>query len=565
MSIRKKILLIAIAPVLILGILSIIFTFTIMKNTMMNEIEEALRGTAAATLAAYDQNTGDYLKASNGDIWKGSYNISKSESLVDRIKENTGMDVTFFYGSERIMTSAVDSNGDRILDSVAGDVIVENVLNNGNNYFSKAVSIDGTLNYGYYMPVYQNGSSDIVGMVFVGTNKEEKDAVIRNIMMIIGAAVCIVMVVCAGIAIKMSSSLSKDIKISIDVVKEVAGGNLDIWVDDRLIKKKDEVGELSRITVTLRDTMKSVIKDISSNAKTILEAGNNLKEVADKTSVTMEEVRSAVAIVTQNSGEQAQHSKNTSEYMKIMGNDITETSDEVELLSNNAISMQQSGKQAQETLVKLCTINKDVENIINEVQTQTEQTNNSIQEIHSATELISSIAEQTNMLSLNASIEAARAGESGRGFAVVAEQIKKLADESKTSSKEIDKTSKELIEASQKSVEVMKQMQAIITSQSESMNETQNVVESVLNAIESSMDSIGLIKTKAKKLENSRNEVIQAVSQLSETSQHNVEETIKTHDETVEVADTFKDVAQSAKRLQQIAGQLADSVDYFKI
>ena len=565
MSIRKKILLIAIAPVLILGILSIIFTFTIMKNTMMNEIEEALRGTAAATLAAYDQNTGDYLKASNGDIWKGSYNISKSESLVDRIKENTGMDVTFFYGSERIMTSAVDSNGDRILDSVAGDVIVENVLNNGNNYFSKAVSIDGTLNYGYYMPVYQNGSSDIVGMVFVGTNKEEKDAVIRNIMMIIGAAVCIVMVVCAGIAIKMSSSLSKDIKISIDVVKEVAGGNLDIWVDDRLMKKKDEVGELSRITVTLRDTMKSVIKDTSSNAKTILEAGNNLKEVADKTSVTMEEVRSAVAIVTQNSGEQAQHSKNTSEYMKIMGNDITETSDEVELLSNNAISMQQSGKQAQETLVKLCTINKDVENIINEVQTQTEQTNNSIQEIHSATELISSIAEQTNMLSLNASIEAARAGESGRGFAVVAEQIKKLADESKTSSKEIDKTSKELIEASQKSVEVMKQMQAIITSQSESMNETQNVVESVLNAIESSMDSIGLIKTKAKKLENSRNEVIQAVSQLSETSQHNVEETIKTHDETVEVADTFKDVAQSAKRLQQIAGQLADSVDYFKI
>lgn len=565
MSIRKKILLIAIAPVLILGILSIIFTFTIMKNTMMNEIEEALRGTAAATLAAYDQNTGDYLKASNGDIWKGSYNISKSESLVDRIKENTGMDVTFFYGSERIMTSAVDSNGDRILDSVAGDVIVENVLNSGNNYFSKAVSIDGTLNYGYYMPVYQNGSSDIVGMVFVGTDKEEKDAVIRNIMMIIGASVCIVMAVCAGIAIKMSSSLSKDIKISIDVVKEVAGGNLDIWVDDRLMKKKDEVGELSKITVTLRDTMKSVIKDISSNAKTILEAGNNLKEVADKTSVTMEEVRSAVAIVTQNSGEQAQHSKNTSEYMKIMGNDITETSDEVELLSNNAISMQQSGKQAQETLVKLCTINKDVENIINEVQTQTEQTNNSIQEIHSATELISSIAEQTNMLSLNASIEAARAGESGRGFAVVAEQIKKLADESKTSSKEIDKTSKELIEASQKSVEVMKQMQAIITSQSESMNETQNVVESVLNAIESSMDSIGLIKTKAKKLENSRNEVIQAVSQLSETSQHNVEETIKTHDETVEVADTFKDVAQSAKRLQQIAGQLADSVDYFKI
>lgn len=76
------------------------------KSAMTDEIQDALKGTAAATLAAYDQNTGDYIQASNGDIWKGSYNISKSESLVDGIKENTGMDVTFFYGSQRIMTSA---------------------------------------------------------------------------------------------------------------------------------------------------------------------------------------------------------------------------------------------------------------------------------------------------------------------------------------------------------------------------------------------------------------------------------------------------------------------------
>ena len=68
------------------------------KSAMTDEIQDALKGTAAATLAAYDQNAGDYIQASNADIWKGSYNISKSESLVDGIKENTGVDVTFFYG-----------------------------------------------------------------------------------------------------------------------------------------------------------------------------------------------------------------------------------------------------------------------------------------------------------------------------------------------------------------------------------------------------------------------------------------------------------------------------------
>lgn len=137
-----------IGPVVLLGLLSIFFMLTTVRSSMMEEIEEGLKGTAAATLAAYDQNTGDYMESSNGDIWKGSYNISRSESLVDRIRDNTGMDVTFFYGDRRIMTSAVDSNGDRILNSPAGDRIVEKVLQNGEEYFSSAVSLDGVMNYG---------------------------------------------------------------------------------------------------------------------------------------------------------------------------------------------------------------------------------------------------------------------------------------------------------------------------------------------------------------------------------------------------------------------------------
>ena len=125
MNIKKKILAIAIGPVLVLGIISLAVSATMVKNSILDEVNDALKGTAAATLAAYDQNTGDYMETSNGDIWKGSYNISKSESLVDRIKSNSGMDVTFFYGDKRIMTSAVDENGDRVLNSKAGDKIVE--------------------------------------------------------------------------------------------------------------------------------------------------------------------------------------------------------------------------------------------------------------------------------------------------------------------------------------------------------------------------------------------------------------------------------------------------------
>ena len=77
MSIRKKILATSIGPVLVLGVITLLFMLTMVKSSLMDEVQDALKGTAAATLAAYDQNTGDYLESTNGDIWKGSYNISK--------------------------------------------------------------------------------------------------------------------------------------------------------------------------------------------------------------------------------------------------------------------------------------------------------------------------------------------------------------------------------------------------------------------------------------------------------------------------------------------------------
>ena len=566
MNIKKKILTITIVPVLVLGLISLAVSTTMVKNSMLDEIQDALKGTAAATLAAYDQNTGDYLETTGGDIWKGSYNVSKSENLVDRIKSNSGMDVTFFYGDKRIMTSAVDEQGNRILNSRAGDKIVEKVLKGGEEYFSQAVSIDGTLNYGYYMPVYQNGStSDIVGMVFVGTNKQEKDAVINQIILSLTLAVLVIMAVCIIFGMRFASAMSKNIKTSIEAVGKIADGDLTVWVDDKLLNQKDEIGELSKVTITLRDAMQSTIREINQNARTLVEASHLLQTAANDTSGTMESVRTAVNHVVENSTEQARNSMNTSEHMRIMGENITETTAEVKALDENAISMQQSSEKAADTLTNLQSINDQVEQTIREVQEQTNRTNDSVKKIQAATEFITSIAEQTNLLSLNASIEAARAGESGKGFAVVAEEIKKLSEQSNLSSKEIEETAKMLNDDSTKAVEIMQQMQAVITSQSESMMETQKVVEEVITQIRDSMQSIRQIKNSTENLASTRNEVLQAVEDLTVIAQDNESGTKATYNETEVVVDTFQQVYMSAEQLQEIADKLVGSIDYFKI
>lgn len=555
-----------IGPVVLLGLLSIFFMLTTVRSSMMEEIEEGLKGTAAATLAAYDQNTGDYMESSNGDIWKGSYNISRSESLVDRIRDNTGMDVTFFYGDRRIMTSAVDSNGDRILNSPAGDRIVEKVLQNGEEYFSSAVSLDGVMNYGYFMPVYQNGSDDeIIGMVFVGTDKENKDAVVNGIIFGIGAAVCVAMILCIGVGLKLATSISHNIKKSISIMGKVAEGDLTVWVDDKMLKRKDEIGDLSRVTVKLKDTLKGILKGISENSASLLEASRALGNAADTTNGTMNEVQNAVSQVVANSTEQSKNSESTSENMRIMGEHITETSTEVDTLNQNAASMQKSSKKTADTLAQLCHINEEVERIIGEVKEQTDRTNASIQKINAAMEFITSIAEETNLLSLNASIEAARAGESGRGFAVVADQIKKLAEQSNQSGREIEETTKALMEDSAREMEIMQRMQEIITEQSGSMQETRANVSEVLKEIEASMQSILQIRESTGRLAESRGEVMEAVEQLSQIAHDNVDSTQQTYTETQEVLDTFKQVYDSAGQLKKIADELAESMQYFKM
>lgn len=175
------------------------------------------------------------------------------------------------------------------------------------------------MNYGYYMPVYQNGSNDkIIGMVFVGTNKADKDTVLNRIIAMICTAVVIVMAICIGISMKIAYSISSDIKRSVGIVEQVAGGSLNIDVDKKLLNRKDEIGDLARGTVSLSNAMNSVINEISSNSKLLLETSGVLGEAADNTDKTMNEVSATVNQMVENSSIQSANSKAAFDHMKIM-------------------------------------------------------------------------------------------------------------------------------------------------------------------------------------------------------------------------------------------------------
>lgn len=565
-SLKKKMIAAGVLPLLLLGLVAIFIMTTMVKDSLIQEVEESLRGTAYATLAAYDQNSGEYLEAANGDVWKGGYNISKSEKLVDSIKQNSGMDVTFFYGERRVMTSAVDGSGQRILGSPAGEAIVQKVLQGGEEYFSKGVSLDGELTYGYFIPVYQNfGNKEPIGMIFAGANKAEKDLAVNRIVNLVVGAVAAVMALCIVITFIFSGNISSSLHKSIGMVQTVAKGDLGVKPDQKLLERKDEIGELSGALEMLQRELRNILAQIGSNTGELLKSSDGLEKMAKEASGTMHGVETAVMNIAQGADGQARDSLKASENVQKMGERIEVTASEVDILNENAADMRLSSEKAAETMKKLHEINEEVQDSIEKITMQTNETNEAAQQIKTATEMITEIAEETNLLALNASIEAARAGEHGRGFAVVASQIQKLAEQSNASSRTIEEVITVLMHNSDEAVTAMRHVQEIIGSQSRSLQDTETIVAEVSKGISASTYSIGQIGENTRLLRSEREEIIDAVRGLTEVAEVNAANTEETSAIANELTNNFETVEKSAQQLKVIAGQLEECVKHFRL
>lgn len=566
MTIRKKMLLSAFLPISILGIIIVMMAVTSLKTSIINQVENSLRGTASATLAAYDQNSGSYTVSGNGDVWKGGYNISRSEKLLDTIKEKSGMEVTFFYGTKRIMTSIIDENGERILGSPAGAKIEAEVLKNGQEYFSKNVSINGEMYFGYYVPVFQNGeSTEPIGMVFAGVNKNETLNSVLSIvfyMIIIVVLIALIGMISAGL---VANSISKALNAEIACVEDVATGNLNVSLNQNHISRKDEVGDLTRAIGKLQSDLRNIIGGISDSTNQLIDASDTLEQTAHQTFANMNQVMKSVDTITSGAISQADDTRNASENITYMGNLIIETGSEAAALNESADNMLLASDKTNATIEELKSSSEEVGRAVNIIAELTEQTNESAKTIREAAGFISEIAEQTNLLSLNASIEAARAGEAGRGFAVVADEIQKLAEQSNDASGNIDQIVNTLIVNAEYVVEAMQQMQSVIGKQNQYISSTEESVVKVVGEIHTSIQSIRSIENKTNELEQARKEMIGTIAGLSDIAESNVTNTQETSGVITDVSERFREVEQSAANLRGTADILEQNIQNFKM
>lgn len=562
---KRKILLISETPLLLMGLVIILLTATKVKSQLQKDVKESLQGVAIAVEAAYDQNSGDYIETDTGEVWKGAYNISKSEALVDEIKEECGVDVTFFYGKRRVMTSLVDESGNRIVGSELGENIASKVIDGKESVFTDNVLAGDKEYYGYYAPVYQNGSDEVIGVVFAGAPVSEKNATYRAILKIIVLVSVLFIIIYFIASILIAGSISAAIGAAASAVKEIAAGNLAVEVNEHHMQRGDEIGSLCRSVANMKNELCFIMEDINNNTQELLNSAETLDGTAKSTLETVGSVDSAVNDIADGATSQAKDAQRASENVTLMGDMLEETSHEVAELNSNAQVMKQSSAQATSSLTELMKINEEVQGAIEQIYEQTNRTNASSQKIKEATNIISSISEETNLLSLNASIEAARAGEQGRGFAVVANEIQHLAEQSGSSTNEIAGMVNELISDSDQAVETMARVREIVLAQSRNVEQTQAVVENVIETVEASLQAIVSIEKKTEQLMSAKDEIVEVVESLSAIAEENAASTEETSAATTEVANSFNEVTQSADNLKGIADSIAETISTFKL
>lgn len=478
-------------------------------------------------------------------------------------------------GVESSYTYIVDSEGNMLYHPNKDKIgkSVENVIVKGyiQDLKSGIKHDTGVVEYDYngsikYAACYTDGNGRFILVVSADDDDVLKDSAslivkVTAISLIIGmAAIVVVFIFIRKIVAPLSYAAN--------AVEELAA--LDFRVKNerqerRFAGLKDEVGNIMRAVLKLRGELTAVVTELKNQSGNLFEQSDSLSKSASDTMNNMKDTDRAVDEMANGATMLAQETQSASENVIEIGNMIDKVNDNTEELAKDADNMKELGENAENILRQLIAGQKEMVTHIGVVNDKTHEANKAAGKISEVVNLITEIASQTNLLSLNASIEAARAGEAGRGFAVVAENIKQLAEQTTSSAADIQDIIHDLEQKSGETVEKTEAVNNIVNKQSEDMKQTADILNQVITGITGLIDKIDSIAVSVANMDKSKENVVDVIGNLSSVSQENAVSTEETSASTTMAMETAKKIADEAVKLKDIAQELEDRMKQFII
>lgn len=385
----------------------------------------------------------------------------------------------------------------------------------------------------------------------------ERVAIIGVIIMILVAVLSVV------VAYFTANNIVKPLNVVMQRMQSISAG--DLSSEPLEITEKDETGKLSISMNKMQKTVKSVMKgiakaseDLSSHSEELNQSASEVKSGSEQVAITMQELATG-------SETQATTASNLAVVMENFTKKVQSTNKNGEKIKDSSmgvLSMTTEGKKYMEdTSRQMAKIDGIVQDAVAKMATLDNQT----QEINNLVVIIQKIADQTNLLALNAAIEAARAGEHGRGFAVVADEVRKLAEQVAVSIaditgfvEKIQTESKRVSDSLQTGYVEVEEGTSQIAKTGQTFNQINASVTTMVDGIKGISENLESIKINSEIMNSS----IEEIASVSEESAAGVEQTSAASQQ---ITSSMEEVAGSSEQLANLAENLTEMVSHFKL
>ncbi|RKD26017.1 chemotaxis protein [Ammoniphilus oxalaticus] len=370
-------------------------------------------------------------------------------------------------------------------------------------------------------------------------------------------------IVGSATAILMGRLISKPIRTIAESANRIAGG--DLTTDQIQVRNKDELGELASSFNQMAANLRRVIGQVSDNAIHVAASADELTASAEQTSQATQQIAISIQEVASGAETQGKGAMESAQAMREMAQGVAQVAEATASVAELASDTTRQANKGSESLQKVIEQMNTIDQVVGDSAIVVERLGTLSLEIGDIIGAITSIADQTNLLSLNAAIEAARAGEHGRGFAVVADEVKKLAEQSKQSAEQITSLIVRIQEDTAQAVRAMGHGTEEVRVGLEVVRETGEGFKQILSLIDQVATQIQEASAASEEMSASVEEVNATIEEIARIAQQSADNTQNVASASEEQLASMEEVTSSAEALSEMAEQLQAHIHRFKI
>lgn len=560
-SIRRKLNILIVCCVLLLTAVLAVFNYYIVEDRMLESANAKLQSDLQITYKYIDALIPGEWQIIDGELRKGDVSIVENYDFIDEVGELTdGNAFSIFQLDTRISTNIVE-NGERAINTKVSAAVEEVVLQKKERFLGSA-DVLGESHQAAYDPIL-NGDGEVIGIwataIPIAPYIDMANSAARN-NLIVSSIISLLIVL--GITLFMNRQVVKPINILKKNAQELADLNLNASILNP--KGKDEIADLAKSFNEMRNQLKNTITVVAGSANQIADSSHQLSESSHQTSEAANQVALTMNEIAVGTTTQSEQSERIATMMQQTIEEVASSLERAEATLQNAIESTEIAKKGEEA------INEAIKHLGAVTQTVSYATD-SIQKLGKRSEeiggiitVISDIAEQTNLLALNAAIEAARAGEQGKGFAVVASEVRKLAEQSKQASGQITGLINDIQAETSVTVRTMESNLLAVNEQVMIINKGGEALEEIVDKVVETETGVEHMKHSFSNVYNNSQNVQHAILEISSIIEQSAAATEEVAATSEEQYATVAEITASADELANISDKLRDEVSKFK-